>query len=139
TCKLLDQLSEVNTVFSRIIKSYLAVIPLEFNIGNFHIQTQMLGDLTRLHFSLFLSGSGVLPGFHVFLIGETVNFQGTFFRKIFLLHLHLNQLSGKAYNTYILSRTRSYCSDASNVKRQTVYDLIITYIVIFHYELNILT
>ena len=69
----LDELSEVDTCVGNVIENGFVAVALVFDVANFHLQFQFLGNLSRANHRLVFATFRFLEFFEVGLSGLTVD------------------------------------------------------------------
>ncbi len=72
-CKHFDELAEVHTLIGDVIEYSLVAIALILHITDFHLQTEVFGNLSALYHRVMLAALGLLALVEVHLLGQSVD------------------------------------------------------------------
>ena len=72
-CQYLDELAEVHTSVGYVVEDGLVAVALILHVTDFHLQPQILGNLSGFYHGLVLACFGLLVFFHIALLGQTIH------------------------------------------------------------------
>ena len=137
SCKVLDELTEVDTLIGNIIEDSLVAIALILDITDFHIQTQALGNLPALNHRLMFAGFCLTVLVHIDWLSLTVDALDVVRTlEVCLLNLQENQSSCQGNNTYIMTGISLNGNIVALDERQVVDIVIISLSCILELNLN---
>ena len=124
----LNEFPEVHTGVGNVVKDSLVAVTLIFYVADFHVQTQLIGDLSGAYHRV------VFPRFRFFVLFE-VNGLGdaidaAYFRVAFqvgLPHLQGNEASGEGDDANVVSRAGFDSNDISFFQGEVVVVVVISF------------
>ena len=125
--QVFDELSEVYPFVGNVIEDSLVAIALIFHVADFHLQSQVFGNLPALNHGSMLSAFRLVVFIHVHLLGQSVHafdIVGRFNVGLFQLQFH--QSSSERNHAYVVPRTCLHGHDVAFFQVEVVHIVVIT-------------
>ena len=127
-CQVLDELAEVHTLVGNIVEDGFVAVALIFHVADFHVQSQVLGNLPALYHGTVLTAFGFVIFLHVHGFGNTVDALDVVGRfQIGFFHLQLHQSSCQGHHTDIVSGVSLHRHNVTFLQIQVVHVVIIAF------------
>ena len=104
--QILDELAEVHTLVGDVVEDGLVAVSLILHVADFHLQSEVLGNLSALYHRAVLAPFGLLVFLHIRILGDSVDaldVVGTF--QVCLFHLQFHQSPSECHHADVVSRT----------------------------------